>query len=507
MTRLQHGSSTSPSSMMDNKRRLTLGGDSPFIWDNTTVLAPGCEMTLTATSEEFRAVAAYLYGQAAVRWPGPNNIENTDAPVSEFDEWLRNAIHRIAKQLLYKTINCGVAMGYRLRPKPSDPCVMEQFVDDTWITAFDYGHCMSPLYDLVKQEGATREIEKNVPSLELTWNDFSTHYVNKASDIDEELVLGGETNAINRAALCRAINIMVKQMASDALKLKDDESEGYGRSATVLSLGVAVGGLALLLVSGGLAGPALAASATAYAASGSAVMGGAVLGASIAGLSAYGQYVKDTARAVFEDTASIDELACIWYKALRADPDVSMVSYKQELSMADAGQAHTAELYNVFKPLISESISYATFLKVWKREINFGNAIDLTDDCGCDAPLCHDFLEGKSVFLGDNYIPGEGFARDDYRGRPDRLTCAADLGTMTFSRVVLEFNMDWPVYEGVALRNRDFSDIQVNMQPGAIKEFVFDPPITMALGAVDVRRAFLELPSGLRLISWCTYLD
>lgn len=387
------------------------------------------------------------------------------------------------------------------RPKPGNSCVLQEDQGGEWVDIFDFRACLNA-YDRDKR--MIDDIGQAPGKADLIYDDFKDRYTGTSESYDPDLTISGGSASVNRAALCRALKAIVQQQADTSAQSKQEFVDELGRYGLGFAVGSAIFGVLALIAAAPSAGTSIAAYASYVGGAGGLALMGTAGGIAGTAAGVWAQRVKDTEQSVFVDAGAIDDVACKWYKALKPLSDVSQEAFAAAVDMT--GESPNAQaLYNAISPILGQPLTYVTFLKLWKREISFGQAIELDDDCGCDQPLCFDFMEGRQGWLGDNYVEGLGFGIDTYRGRPDRLTCAADLGTLTFNRVEMYFSMDWPVYEGVALRNHDFSDITVNMQPGMIKVFEYDPPITQAMGAVDVRRAFASLPEGLYLQMLCIY--
>jgi hypothetical protein len=419
---------------MARKKPIQLGGDTPFVWDNTTVLAPGCEMTIVATPEEFRAVAVYLLGTAAMRWPDDRLRDDTNSPINDgFDEDLRNSIHRIARQLLTQTINCGVHMGYQLRQNPANDCQLQQYIDGSWVLAFDYSLCLSGLVETVNgisndQKGI--EIVGSVPAIESEYQDFTDRYEGTSASYDADLTnVGG----INQGAICEAVRDVVRQSVHTSKEYKNDEAEDLSRASLALGLGIAVVGALAIIISGGLAGPALAALWGAYITAGTAAAASAAAGISMAALAVWAQAVKDAAAELFDDEAAINEVICIWYNQLRFDEDISLADFQAPVDMSE-GTGDTEALWTAIQALAQQDIMYVGFLKAWKRALQFSEA-GVETDCGCeDVPdvnlIIYDGQGDSITYLGRT---GEGIDKyhvvcEFYPGSGGRVAAVASTG-------------------------------------------------------------------------------
>lgn len=63
-----------------------------------------------------------------------------------------------------------------------------------------------------------------------------------------------------------------------------------------------------------------------------------------------------------------------------------------------------------------------------------------------DISQCSDFTAGRDGWgVVDNYVPGEGFMRDDYRGRPDRLLTTKSVGHILSATIIFNeaFSTGW----------------------------------------------------------------
>ncbi len=362
-------------------------GDTGIIWDNATVLSPVEEgLCIKATKTEFEAVASYLLSSLAKKWPDTNYIDDTDKPILDFNEFLRNAASRIAVQMMAMLVICGDADDMKLRTSPDDECVLQQEQLGEWVDVFDFGACFDDHLATFQQSSDDMKRIQSAPTdMGTVWKDYSDHYDGTTESIDPTLTTAGDEGETNKTALCPAFQDLVKQLASDSLKVKLSEAEAGTKEASNIAIGMAVTGLiaAILAIpfTGGL-------SLAAYA--GMGVTGAAWLSLGIAagsltaaGIGLWATRAKDAANEVMTDTDAISELACIWWKQVRNESGgITQAVFAADIDLTDATDDHTADLYNVLQPLIQQPITHAVFLKLWKKEIQYLNA-GIENDCGC----------------------------------------------------------------------------------------------------------------------------
>jgi hypothetical protein len=346
-----------------------LGGDTPFIWDNTTALAPGCAATIVATEEEIRAVGNYLYSMIAVRWPDENNVEDTGRPINNLDEGLRNSIHRIARQLQIATIICLEVDDMRLRQKPDNSCVLQQFQDGVWVDVFDYSLCMGESVQAT-QNTTNRQQLRDAPILANSlMEQFNDLYTGTSASFDPKLTMDHVEGVNRRAALCEALYEMAKSFNEASRKLKEDESEGISRAAVVLGAGVAILALLGTLATFGVFGVAIGVFAIDFMALGSTAIAGGVLGVTTSGLALWSESIRATAKEVFEDTAALKEWTCLWFANFDGMDDISFEAFSTAVDYEFATNENTGYLEVTFSYLRSQQLAYAAFLRTWKKNI------------------------------------------------------------------------------------------------------------------------------------------
>lgn len=363
-----------------------LGGDTPFIWDNTTVLAPGCSATIVATEEEIRTVGNYLYSMIAVRWPDENNVEDTGRPINNLNETLRNSIARIARQLQIATITCLEIDDMRLRQKPGNDCILQQFQEGVWVDVFDYSLCMAPLIESVQGSDVKSEINDAAELARQVMEDFNDLYTGTSASYNPKLTMDHADGPRRREALCEALYEVSKGYRDASKKLKENEAEGLNRASLALGIGVAVIGLLATLASFGLFGVAIGVYSLTLMGLGSTAIAGGVVGVTTVGLSAWAEYVRSAAKELFDDEAALREYACIWSENLEFLDDINASAFGMELDLGTPLNENVSSLDVVFYPLRNEPLAYAAFLKVWSRSIEFSeNGID--PQCPCNEAI------------------------------------------------------------------------------------------------------------------------
>lgn len=388
MTLWPPGSHRSQNNTMVSKRDRyeTLGGDTPFVWDNTAVLAPGCSATIVATEEEIRAVGNYLYAMVAMRWPDENNVDDTDRPINNFDLNLRNAIHRIARQLQIATIICLETDDMKLRQKPDNDCILQQFQDGVWVDVFDYSLCMVGAVEAT-QNTTNREQLRSAPVLANELMEYyNANYTGTSASFDPKLTMDHPDGANRRLALCEALYEVAKSYNEASRKYKEDEAEGINRAALVLGAGIAVLAFLGTLATFGVFGVAIGVFAIDFMALGSTAIAGGILGLTTTGLAVWAETIKGTAKEVYEDSEALKEWTCFWYTSFDGMDDISISAFSAPVDVEGATHENTGYLENTFLPLRGQPLAYAAFLRTWKKNIELSeNGIEMHCE-PCETP-------------------------------------------------------------------------------------------------------------------------
>ena len=127
-------------------------------------------------------------------------------------------------------------------------------------------------------------------------------------------------------------------------------------------------------------------------------------------------------------------------------------------------------------------------------------------DCPPEPDNCWNMTEDDPLITQrQNWVLGEGISRDDYRSRPDRLTTTLDLDIRVFNRAKLTYNQ---TFTGNAMiRNTAGSDLLGNTVVALVKDYVWATPQTQDMFRLDTRSVSGSLPSGLRLLEVCLWLE
>lgn len=377
---------------------------SSIVWDNSYVAEPGNSVCVEATEEEFNAVGSYLLSSIASRWPDQTKADDI-LEIEGLNHFLRNAAHRIAIQLLTRLNGCGALEGdMRLRQKAGNPCIWQQEqIPGMWVDIYDMSLCMNGLVAEFQQLFNAKGTADNLASLaNSVMTEFNSKYTGTSESVDSDLIMSGASEAANRAALCRTLLEIVGQYASDSAKAKNTMADDLNRASLAISIGVGVLTLLAAIAALPTGFTSVAALVAFLGGPGYLALGGAIAGATGLGLQAWAQVIKDTEIMVFQDTLAINAVACKWYDTIRTDTDISKEDYQTAIDTSEL-TGNAPALYNAIKHLIGTDLSYAVFLKIWKREISFGSVIDLDDDCMCDDE-------------GETYIPAIDTDWDDLAG-------------------------------------------------------------------------------------------
>lgn len=363
---------------------------SPLIWDNSHVIEPAPSRCISGTDEEFEVVANYLLSSVAIRWPDDTKLEGMNN-IEDFNSFLRNAAHRIAVQMLSAIEYCNEILGddMKLRQKPGNPCVLqqEQF-EGVWTDVFDYALCMGDtitdaLSDFSTEQEQVNQVKGALPIATDFWNDFMDRYTGTSASYDPALTITPGNQNTNRAALCAALKEQLDNYVNQSIKAKEAFTEDLSRAGVAIALTMSILAILAIIVSWGTAAPLLPAFFTAAFSVGNAAIMQAGLGISTALLAVWVQKVKDVDGAILADETAKEDILCVWYEALKNEADVSMEDYQTELDMSGSS-SNAQSLYQTIKPLIDQELSYAAFLKGWKRQISFGEAGILLDLCTCE---------------------------------------------------------------------------------------------------------------------------
>jgi hypothetical protein len=120
----------------------------------------------------------------------------------------------------------------------------------------------------------------------------------------------------------------------------------------------------------------------------------------------------------------------------------------------------------------------------------------------CEEDVCYDFKLSKNGFLpNESWTLGEGFKRDDYRSRPDRLTILRNFSTNQYTGVTVYFNepftgfVDIRSYAGAIQQTLTFSGETMQKATFSARS---------SLLSIDCRKAAnASLSSTLRLTAVC----
>lgn len=362
-----------------------LGGDTPFIWDNTTVLAPGCSATIVATEEEFRTVGNYLYSMIAVRWPDENNVEDTGRPINNLNETLRNSIARIARQLQIATITCLEIDDMKLRQKPDNDCILQQFQEGVWIDVFDYSLCMLPLVENVQVSNAKSEMQSVSEIANQIMEEFNDRYTGTSASYNPKLTMDHPEGENRRQALCEALFETAKGYNEATKKLKENEADSINRASVVLGVGVAIVGILATIASFGVFGVAIGVLVLDFMALGSAAIAGGVVGLTTAGLAAWAEVVRGTAKEVYEDELALREYVCLWHESFDGVDDINAAAFAASVDVSGAIHENTSYFETAFVFLRTQPLAYAAFLKTWTRSIELSEN-GVVPDCPCAEP-------------------------------------------------------------------------------------------------------------------------
>jgi hypothetical protein len=363
---------------------------SPLIWDNAHVIEPALGKCIKATDDEFTAVANYLLTSVAIRWPDDTKLAEHEHDISHFNSFLRNAAHRIAVQMLTLMSNCGlVEGGMRLRQKSGFPCIMQQEQSEgVWVDIFDYKLCLEgALTDALNQQTSSQDakdiINGAVDLSNLLFEDYLDKYTGTSASYDADLVLNGANPDEARNALCATITETVNNYVSSSLELKQAQVDNTGRAALGIGAGIAIIGL----LGAAIAFPPLAALLptllTAYLSVGTLGLAGAVLGATATGLGIWSQVIKDNDIAPLENEAAVRRVICLWFTQLETEDDISKDDYSAPVDTSEE-PPDVQKVWEMITPLIQMELSYAVFLRAWKKNLGYAVAGEPLEDCGCD---------------------------------------------------------------------------------------------------------------------------
>ena len=345
-----------------------------------------CGKIIRAPEPVFQLVAGILLKMSTEK-PDAAGIANLEG-LLDVDHVTQASLFSFALQLFGATICAFEDSDMKLRQKPSDPCILQQLQDDEWVDVFDYAACLMPsLQESIETQETIDKIKSGAVLANSIWQEFEDRYTGTSESFDPDLILTGDDEGRNRAALCKTIGTLVRQYVDACRKVKVETAEGINRG--VLAIGIGVGIIALIgaILTAGASIPASLAFLAPYLTVGTLGLAGSVGGLTAAFLSAWVQQVKDTEIAVFDDQSAISDVICIWYTNLKDEEDISQEKFSETLSM-DSESANAQALYQAINGLLIQPLAYAAFLKTWKQEINLRKNGPLEGElyCECDAP-------------------------------------------------------------------------------------------------------------------------
>lgn len=337
----------------------------------------------------------------------------TEKPDSSQEKWLRRdlqidyemqaALFAFATQCLTGDL-CIEGGDMRLRQKPDNDCILQQDQGGEWVDVFDYSLCMQTVVDGIQsiRDDTTIEGINQTPE---QLRDFVQDYRDRvgesgtSSDYDPDLT---NTDGAGQGAICEALKTVIDNAIDASKTYKQEASDEVTRASLAIGVGVAIGAIAIALISGGVLGPAAAAFFAAYAGTGTAaaVATPLVLGLTIAGLQAWAQAIKDTDAEILSNTEARDAIVCAWYTNLRYNTTVSFSDYSAAIDLTGA-TSETVALWGAIQPLVQQEAYYVSFLRAWKRSASFAS-VGIDPECLCeDVPDCAlSAINGSVEYMG-----------------------------------------------------------------------------------------------------------
>src|ERR1051326_6554451 len=231
-----------------------------ILWDNAYAETSSDGLCIKASDDDFQMVATHLLSSVGAADPEENLNDTRDVtrPIHDFDEPLRNACLSIAMQMFALLDRCSQGeddMPIYHRQKPDNPCVLQELQEGVWVDIFDYNLCLSPsLERMTFEDQLIREAENAPINAERIMDDFTSKYTGTSASYNPNLVLTGEHEDVNRAALCRTIKGIIQRLADSSAKAKNEQVENSNRLSLIIAVGigiVAVATAATFLPSGG----------------------------------------------------------------------------------------------------------------------------------------------------------------------------------------------------------------------------------------------------------------
>lgn len=280
----------------------------------------------------------------------------------------------------------------KLRTKPDDVCVLQQEqAPDTWVDVFDFGACLvEHLEGLVIAETLSpieqrERINNVVPQLKELYADYLSRYTGTSGSFDPMLTEGGASQARRNAAMCRAIGRILDETRKQAINAKQADIDGYTTAGTIVGVGAALFGIAAALFAFPIAAPALAAYIPAFLTAGSVAYGSAALGLTGAGLALYADRIKNTELAALQDENAWRDVKCQWYNALYDLDDIPFETFRDANLSSGLTNPNSPAIVDLLNGSVKGAqVTYATFLNIWKRELEMNTSTD-TIDCECAA--------------------------------------------------------------------------------------------------------------------------
>lgn len=203
------------------------------------------------------------------------------------------------------------------------------------------------------------------------------------------------------------------------------------------------------------------------------------------------------------DTDALDEVVCCMRDNLDG-ADVSAASWAAALGGCGfAGGSHAQIVADFLGATLADNyLPFLDLIGTGKTGVTNGETLPECDSCTDDN--CYRFVLGLDGFNDSgNYVPEQGFRRDDYRSRPDRLTTRRDLPDQLMTKVTVTFNQ---AFNGsIAIRSHTQVDLQTITANQRI--WVFSAMVGASRNlpvAIDVRSvAPASLPDALRLTDIC----
>ncbi len=312
--------------------------------------------------------------------------------LTEWRAWVDDTDERSdSVQEILKMLAEGYCM-FQLRQNPSNPCLMEQSLDNgvTWTTAFDHSLCMSPAL-------ASESLNDSIDLL----NQLLIDYDGTVASIAPDMVYDGSADDnIRDEALCHALNELVDLMCEAELEYRLQVAQ----AATITAIMLALLAVVILIATAGTATPFYLA-----------------LSASLAG--GFGVLFGGLSEAILTDETAKDAVVCCMRDALYG-ATITKTDFENSLSSCGfTGGTNEAQLAGAISQLLTQSDMYTSFLDYMQRAYRLAE-LGIAD-CPCvdvweyniDFTIDDGVADGWSVVFGDGWFSGSGYRSETIGGQ------------------------------------------------------------------------------------------